>query len=66
MPDGDLAVGEEHQPVITGKPISDPRFESLDTRFHAMLSQLLSRPVWRKCEFRLTGEGMQADAGRRF
>ncbi len=31
--------------------VKDSRFESLETRFHAILSQLLTRSVWRRSDF---------------
>jgi uncharacterized tellurite resistance protein B-like protein len=35
----------------TTLPANDPRFEALDARYHAMLAQLLGRPVWDRPEF---------------
>ena len=37
--------------AATARALVDPRFEALDTRFHAMLSKLLSRPAWHRAEF---------------
>ena len=37
------ASGEKHSTELC--------FEGLDTRFHSVLSQLLSRPVWHMAEF---------------
>ena len=48
MREGSLFADSEQPPVV---PKVDPRFQSLDCRFHAMLSKLLSRPVWRRAEF---------------
>jgi uncharacterized tellurite resistance protein B-like protein len=46
----DPAIADEPQepPAL---PVNDPRFESLDARYHAMLAQLLGRPVWDRLEF---------------
>ena len=38
-------------PEPTTLPANDPRFEALDARYHAMLAQLLGRPVWQRLEF---------------
>ena len=29
----------------------DPRFSGLDGRFHAILTELLTRPLWKRTEF---------------
>ena len=41
----------EESPEPTTLPANDPRFEALDARYHAMLAQLLGRPVWERFEF---------------
>ena len=41
----------EESPERTTLPANDPRFESLDARYHAMLAQLLGRPVWARLDF---------------
>ena len=48
MREGSLLDETEQQLVL---PVVDSRFEALDTRFHAILSQLLSRPKWQRGEF---------------
>ena len=32
-------------------PLNDPRFGTLEQRYHVMLAQLLARPVWQRPEF---------------
>jgi len=51
MRDENVAEEREDQPTVPVGPLKHPRLESLDIRFHSMLSQLLTRPVWRRAEF---------------
>ncbi len=48
MREGNPTDDIEQQVIL---PVVDSRFETLDPRFHAILSQLLSRPMWQKAEF---------------
>ncbi len=49
------AMLDPDTPEETSEPATlaanDPRFESLDARYHAMLALLLGRPVWQRLEF---------------
>jgi uncharacterized tellurite resistance protein B-like protein len=51
MRDENVAFGGEIQATVAAQPANDPRFQSLDIRFHAILSQLLTRSVWPRAEF---------------
>ena len=51
MREGSAVVEEEFQSPASATPVNDLRFEGLDIRFHAMLSRLLTRPVWQRAEF---------------
>jgi uncharacterized tellurite resistance protein B-like protein len=44
------AEQEEPQGPTPAAPLKDARFEGLDARFHALLSELLARPVWQRTE----------------
>ena len=43
-------------------PADDPRFDSLDARYHAMLAQLLGRLVW-SARIQFPRPKLQPDAG---
>jgi len=51
MRNENVADEGQHQPTLPATPVIDPRFGTLDTRFHAMLSQLLTRAVWLRTDF---------------
>jgi uncharacterized tellurite resistance protein B-like protein len=51
MQDGNFAEGDADQPAVPLAPVSDSRFDSLDIRFHAVLSHLLTRRIWRRADF---------------
>jgi hypothetical protein len=51
MREQELEEETETQQTVSAETGLDPRFENLDARFHAMLSQLLARPTWGKREF---------------
>jgi uncharacterized tellurite resistance protein B-like protein len=53
MLDGDVSPADEvgsPQPISI-VPLKDPRFGTLDIRFHHVLSKLLTRPCWGRAEF---------------
>ncbi len=46
-----VLADEPPEVELPALPANDPRFESLNARYHAMLAQLLGRPVWERLEF---------------
>jgi hypothetical protein len=51
MGDGNLNDEEDQLANVPAVPIHDPRFGTLDTQFHGLLSRLLGRRVWQRSEF---------------
>jgi hypothetical protein len=51
MRDQNFAEEQEDQPPAPMAPAKEPLFDSLNIRFHLLLSQLLTRQVWRRAEF---------------
>jgi uncharacterized tellurite resistance protein B-like protein len=51
MRDENVADEVQNQLQMPRAPTREPRFESLDLRFHSILSQLLTRTVWCRSDF---------------